>query len=86
MLNLAVAAAITVVVGLLTQVGWPGYVIGAGLALSLWVLLVFGFYATEGRFAQEVPTPATWSPGATPASSFQTAPALTPRSLCSAPW
>ncbi len=44
-LHLLVAAAITGAVGLLTHDGWPGYVVGAALALSLWVMLFAGSYA-----------------------------------------
>ncbi|NEK85088.1 hypothetical protein GCU60_04825 [Blastococcus saxobsidens] len=44
----AVAAAVTVAVGLLTDAGWPGFVIGAGLALALWIMLFLGpFEATQ---------------------------------------
>ncbi len=41
LMSLTVAGAITLTVGLLSAVGWPGYVIGAALALSLWVMLFF---------------------------------------------
>lgn len=40
--SLLVAAAVTVVVGLVSGDGWAGYVVGAVLALSLWVMLYFG--------------------------------------------
>lgn len=60
LLAVAVATAITVVVGLLTRDGWPGYAIGAGLALSLWVMLLFGSYATTGHLARTV-SPTTYA-------------------------
>lgn len=41
--------AMTLAVGLLTSIGWPGFVIGAVLGLSLWVMLFFGSYATPDR-------------------------------------
>jgi hypothetical protein len=40
--TLAVATAVTVAVGLLTAVGWPGFVIGAVLAVALWLMLFLG--------------------------------------------
>lgn len=46
---LAVAALVTAAVGLLTADGWPGYVVGAGLALALWVMLYCGSLATPAR-------------------------------------
>lgn len=46
---LATAAAMTLVVGLLTGIGWPGYVIGAVLALSLWVMLFAGSWSGAHR-------------------------------------
>ncbi|WP_345265132.1 hypothetical protein [Nocardioides nanhaiensis] len=46
---LATGAAMTLVVGLLTGIGWPGYVIGAVLALSLWVMLFAGSYSGTHR-------------------------------------
>lgn len=45
---LAVAAAVTVAVGLLDGSGWPSFVIGAVLALALWVMLFAGCYASGG--------------------------------------
>ncbi|MGY2130271.1 hypothetical protein [Blastococcus sp. SYSU DS0617] len=56
--TLAVAAAITVAVGLLTAAGWPGFVIGAVLAASLWMMLFFGSFEGDQRGA--VP-PATYA-------------------------
>ncbi len=50
----AAAAAVTVVVGVLTG-GWPGFLIGSVLALSLWMMLLFGSYATNGQLARTVP-------------------------------
>ena len=45
---LTVAVAVTVAVGLLDGSGWPSFVIGAVLALALWVMLFAGSYATAG--------------------------------------
>ena len=45
----AVAAAIALAVGLLSASGWTGYVVGAVLALSLWVMLFAGSWATPDR-------------------------------------
>ncbi|MEO7587741.1 MAG: hypothetical protein ABIS84_06895 [Arachnia sp.] len=42
---LAVVVGVSVAVGLLTGVGWPGVLIGAALSLSLWVMLLFGIHA-----------------------------------------
>lgn len=40
-----IAAATAVVVGAVTAEGWPGFVVGAVLALALWVILFCGSYA-----------------------------------------
>ena len=48
---LSVGALVTAAVGLLTADGWPGYVVGAVLALSLWVMLFCGSLATPARGA-----------------------------------
>lgn len=37
--SILVWTAITGAVGLLTAVGWPGFVMGAGYALALWIIL-----------------------------------------------
>ncbi len=39
---LAVSLGITVAIGLLIGEGWPGFLMGAALVLSLWVILRFG--------------------------------------------
>lgn len=48
LLTLLVAAAIIVSIGLLGGRGWPSFVMGAILALALWVMLFFGSYAGAG--------------------------------------
>lgn len=45
LIPVAVAAASTVAVGLLTAEGWAGYMIGAVFTLSLWLMLFFGSFA-----------------------------------------
>lgn len=45
LMMVAVAAASSVAVGLLTTTGWPGYLIGAVFTLSLWLMLFFGSFA-----------------------------------------
>ncbi len=42
-------ALMTVAIGLITSVGWPGFVMGAVFGLSLWMMLFFGSYATPRR-------------------------------------
>jgi hypothetical protein len=42
MSTLAVAAGVTLAVGLLSADGWPPYVIGAVLAMALWVIIAAG--------------------------------------------
>jgi hypothetical protein len=42
LVTIAVAVAVTVAVGLLTAVGWPGYLIGAALARAWWVMCALG--------------------------------------------
>ncbi|NUS40336.1 MAG: hypothetical protein HOP97_01705 [Terrabacter sp.] len=55
--QLLVAAAVTLVVGVVTGDGWPAYVVGAVLALSLWVMLLAGSYSHPGGVADmRVPT------------------------------
>lgn len=49
LVSLLVAVAVAVAVGLLTGAGWPGFLMGAVWALSLWVMLFFGSYATPRR-------------------------------------
>ena len=49
--QLLVAAAVTLVVGVVTGEGWPGYVVGAVLSLSLWVMIFAGSYAHPGGVA-----------------------------------
>jgi hypothetical protein len=49
--QLLVAAAVTLVVGVVTGEGWPGYVVGAVLALSLWVMIFAASYAHPGGVA-----------------------------------
>lgn len=49
LMTVAIASAITAAVGLLTAEGWPGYVIGAALALSLWLMLFFGSFSAAKR-------------------------------------
>ncbi|SEC83161.1 hypothetical protein SAMN04489844_3076 [Nocardioides exalbidus] len=44
--HLVVAAAVTVAVGLLTGGGWA-FLVGIALALSLWLMLFAGSYATR---------------------------------------
>lgn len=39
---LVVGLAISAAVGLLTGIGWPGFVIGAVLSVALWIMLFFG--------------------------------------------
>ncbi|KNC19037.1 hypothetical protein AC792_08665 [Arthrobacter sp. RIT-PI-e] len=39
----------TLAIGFLTSVGWPGFVMGAVFSLSLWMMLFFGSYATAHR-------------------------------------
>ncbi|MFC3689013.1 hypothetical protein [Aquipuribacter hungaricus] len=51
---LLVAAAVSVAVGLVSDDGWAGYVVGAVLALSLWVMLLFGAMG-QGRPLAAVP-------------------------------
>lgn len=51
---LLVAAAVSVVVGLVSGDGWAGYVVGAILALSLWAMLLFGAMG-QGRPMTGVP-------------------------------
>lgn len=46
--TLLVAAATTVVVGIVTADGWPGYVVGAVLSLALWMMLFAGTWAQPG--------------------------------------
>lgn len=46
---LGIAVLITLAVGLLDADGWPGFVIGAVLALALWVMLLAGSYAGPDR-------------------------------------
>ncbi|WP_147454099.1 hypothetical protein [Tessaracoccus antarcticus] len=53
---LAVVVGVSVAVGLLTDVGWPGFVIGAVLSFSLWVMLFLG--------------PANFAARSVPASQF----------------
>ncbi len=48
--TLLVAAAVTVAIGLLDGQGWPSWVIGAVLALSLWVMLFLGSLAGAERY------------------------------------
>lgn len=36
------AVGVSAAVGLLTGAGWPGFVVGAVLAVSLWAMLMFG--------------------------------------------
>ena len=59
MLNVAlqvlVAAAITVAVGLLSGGEWPAFIIGAVLSLSLWVMLYAGACARPERPVQLQP-------------------------------
>lgn len=47
--QLVVAALVTVAIGLLDGQGWPSYVMGAVLALALWVMLFAGSLATPTR-------------------------------------
>lgn len=47
LLTLLVGAGTTAAVGLLTADGWPGYVVGAVLAFSLWMMLFFGTYVEK---------------------------------------
>ncbi|MDZ5662444.1 hypothetical protein HN031_14430 [Nocardioides sp. zg-1308] len=47
--HLLVALAFTVVVGLVSGGTWPYFVMGAGLALSLWVMLFAGSWAGPER-------------------------------------
>lgn len=61
--SVLVAVVITAVVGALTSVGWPGYVMGAAFGLSLWVMLFFGSYASARR-------------GTVPARTYTTAAAI----------
>ncbi|GAA1939642.1 hypothetical protein GCM10009797_36330 [Nocardioides hwasunensis] len=46
--HLLTAAVITLVVGFASGGGWAYFVVGAVLALSLWVMLFAGSYATPG--------------------------------------
>ena len=46
-LTLVVGAATTAVVGWVTGGGWPGYVVGAVLAGSLWLMLFLGSSVAE---------------------------------------
>lgn len=47
---LATSLGIAAAVGLLTGEGWRGFVIGAVLALSLWVMLLYGLYGIYKTF------------------------------------
>lgn len=47
LMTIAVAATSAVAVGLLTVEGWPGYVVGAVFALSLWLMLFSYSFAAE---------------------------------------
>lgn len=44
--HLLVAASVTIVVGVVSGGGWAYFLVGAILALSLWVMLFAGSYAT----------------------------------------
>ncbi|MEX5296920.1 hypothetical protein QYM41_16715 [Kocuria sp. CPCC 205268] len=61
--SVLVVVGITVAIGLLTAVGWPGYVMGAGFGLSLWGMLWFGSFASVQR-------------GTVPARTYATAAAV----------
>lgn len=63
LLVLLIAAAISVVVGVLTDQGWPGLVIGAILALSLWGMLFFGSFE-KGKGDRGVVPAAHYAPAA----------------------
>lgn len=63
LLLLLTAASISVVVGLLTDQGWPGLVIGAILALSLWGMLFFGSFE-RGKDEHGVVPAAHYAPAA----------------------
>lgn len=52
----ATAALMTLAIGLLAGIGWPGFVIGAVLALSLWVMLFAGSWSTPGPHGVVDPT------------------------------
>lgn len=47
--SVLVTVVITASIGLLTAVGWPGYVMGAGFGLSLWLMLFFGSFSPARR-------------------------------------
>lgn len=49
LLTVLVGAAVSVAIGAVTADGWPGYVVGAVLALALWVMLLFGSSARPGE-------------------------------------
>ena len=49
--HLLVAAVVTLVVGVTTGGGWAYFVMGAVLALALWVMLFAGSYATPAKDA-----------------------------------
>jgi hypothetical protein len=55
LLLLLVAAAVSAVVGLVSGDGWPGYLVGAVLALSLWLMLFFGSFGQGARSAAVPP-------------------------------
>ena len=50
---LAVAAAVTLAVGVLDGRGWPSFLIGALLSLSLWVMLLCGSSASDAHRGTE---------------------------------
>lgn len=49
LVSVLVAVVLTASIGLLTAVGWPGYVMGAGFGLSLWMMLFFGSFSSARR-------------------------------------
>lgn len=53
---LAVATAVTAIVGVLDGQGWPSFVMGAILALVLWVMLFAGSYAVPRAHGRVEPT------------------------------
>ena len=55
LLLLLTAAAVTAAVGLISGDGWTSYVVGAVLALSLWVMLFFGAMSTGVKPARVPP-------------------------------
>lgn len=50
---MAAGLGISAAVRLLTGEGWSGFIIGVALALSLWVMLLFGLYSI--RTSSRVP-------------------------------